>query len=356
MAGHHTSLDRVLTSAWKSMVHTLFKQFSLERWLMLGLCGWMMTISGEINTFLNIAIRFFMPAPDQAGEILKRIHSGNHWEQLDHIMNGSNGGFLQRVAAEFQTDPAILHSWFTGICSVVVIFILLLVLCYWVSSRFFFVFLDDLIQEKNEIRRPWREFREIGNSYFLGSLGFLILISAINLLLVATGGFIVWSWLSECAAARHLVAFGSGRIGQTLLLAGGLFVISLVIGFYYWFLYYLLIPIMYRERIGFCAGIRYMNHLFLKHFGSCFLFWLMMLVVQFGLAAVLAVVMMLTCGLFSFIIGLPYIRGVAFLPWFAFLQLTGVELLEELDPRPQPPPEPEAAEPAEPEEAAPSAY
>ena len=237
-----------------------------------------------------------------------------------------------------------------------VIFILLLVLCYWVSSRFFFVFLDDLIQEKNEIRRPWREFREIGNSYFLGSLGFLILISAINLLLVATGGFIVWSWLSECAAARHLVAFGSGRIGQTLLLAGGLFVISLVIGFYYWFLYYLLIPIMYRERIGFCAGIRYMNHLFLKHFGSCFLFWLMMLVVQFGLAAVLAVVMMLTCGLFSFIIGLPYIRGVAFLPWFAFLQLTGVELLEELDPRPQPPPEPEAAEPAEPEEAAPSAY
>ena|GEM_PF-3597297 len=347
MADCHISLDRVLTSAWKSTVRFFFKPFSLERWLALGFCCWMMTISGEINFILNIIIRFFLPAPEQAGEALKRIHSGNHWEQLDHIMNGSGGGFLQRVATEFQIDPSLLHSWLIGIIAAMVIFIVLIILCYWISCRFFFVFLDDLMLDKNEIRKPWREFKEIGDSYFLGTLGVLILIFVINLLFFVIGGFIIWRWLSECAAARHLVSFGSGRLNETLLLGGAWFLFSLVIDFYYWFFYYLLVPIMYRGRIGFRAGVRHMNHLLLKHFGSCFLFLLMMLVIEFGFAIAFGILGALTCGVLAFVFGLPYIRGVLFLPWFAFLQLSGVELLEELDPRPQPPPEPEAAEPGE---------
>lgn len=332
MAERHISLDRVFSDSWKSMVRILFKPLSLERWLVLGFCCWMLMIGGELGTLLQIAPGRLLPI-STLHRLARKLHSLKLWETLDHILNGSDGGFLHRVATGLRIEPAALSHGLWTVAAVTLLFLAFSILCYWLTCRFCFVFLDNLVQEKNEIRRPWREFRELGNSYFLGSLGFSVAILAINLAFLGVGVAIVCSWLSECAAARQFAAFGDERVFLTVLLAAAWVVVSLALGVYFWFFYYLLLPIMYRDRVGFGEGLRRMNLILLKHFGTSFLFWLMMLVIQFGFGLAVAAAMLLTCGLMVFVIGLPYVRGIVFLPVWAFLQLSGVRLLEELDPK-----------------------
>lgn len=346
MADRHISLDRVLTSAWKSMVRILFKPFSLERWLALGFCCWMLTLGGEMGNIAN-----FYPRPaysHSSGNTVAR-----NWERLDHVLNGNDAPFLQRLAAELGIEHSTLSLWIIGIAALLLLSAALVVLFYWLRSRFEFIFLDNLMNDRHEIKRPWREFKALGNSYFAGSLIFVVLILGFNLLILGFGAGLVCSWLSECAAVRHLVGFGETRILWALLLGGGWFFISCAIGLYFWFFFYLLVPIMYRERIGFSQGLRRMNSLFLRHFWSCVLFWLVMLIVQFGFGLAVLVAGLATCCLLFLLIGLPYVGAVLMLPYWTFLRLAGVELLKELDPRPEPPREPEVAEP---EEAAPVAY
>ncbi len=347
MADRHISLDRVLTSAWKSMVRILFKPFSLERWLALGLCSWMLTLGGEAGG--NFGNFFPRPAPpNTSGKT-----AAQSWERLDHVLNGTDAPFLRRLAAELGIQDSTLYLWIVGIAGFLILVLVLIVLFSWLRSRFEFIFLDNLVHDRHEIKRPWREFKALGNSYFVGSLIFMLLLLAFNLLVAGTGAGIVCSWLSECAAARHLVGFGSSRILGTILLTGSWFLISCAVGLYIWFFFYLLVPIMYREQVGFKEGLRRMNGLFRHHFWNCVLFWLVMLIVQFGFGLAVLAVGLATCCLLFFLLSLPYIGAVVMLPYWTFLRMAGVELLEELDPRPQPPPEPEAAEP---EEAAPSAY
>lgn len=326
------------------MAGILFKPFSLERWLVLGFCCWMLMIGGELGTLFQFVPSRLLPT-SALHSLARKLHDMKLWEALDRILNGGDGGFLGRTATVFQVEPAALSHGLWIAAAVILLLVVLNILCYWLTCRFFFVFLDNLKHDKNEIRRPWREFRELGNSYFLGSLAFSVAILAVNLAFLGIGVAIVCSWLSECAAARQLVAFGDERILTTVLLAAVWFVVSLVFGIYIWFFYYLLIPIMYRDRVGFGEGLHRMNLLLVKNPGSCFLFWLMLLVIQFGFGLAVAVALLLTCGLLIFVVGLPYVRGIVFLPFWTYLQLSGVRLLEELDPRPEEPAESASAEP-----------
>jgi len=351
MADRHISLDRVLTSAWKSMVRICFKPFSLERWLALGFCCWMLSLGGEAGG--NVGNFFPRPTPPNAsGQTAAR-----NWERLDHVLNGNDAPFLHRLAAEIGIQDSTLNIWIAGIAGFLVLVLVLVIVFSWLRSRFEFIFLDNLVNDRHEIKRPWREFKALGDSYFVGSLIFVLLLLAFNLLVTGTGAGIVCSWLSECAAARRLTEFGGVRFLWTILLIAGWFAVSCAIGLYVWFFFYLLVPIMYREQVGFVGGLRRMNGIFRRHFGSCLLFWLVMLVVQFGFGLAVLVLGLASCCLLFILLSLPFVGAVLMLPYWAFLRMAGVELLEELDPRPQPPPttepEPEAAEPAA---EAPSAY
>jgi len=267
------------------------------------------------------------------------------WAKLDQLLNHHNRPLLQRTAAVLRMPVSRLNLLVLGGTIAVFLLIGFIVLCLWLRGRFEFIFLDNLMQNRNAIRKPWREFKSLGNSYFVGTLIFLAVIMAGNLLFAAAGSGLALSWLSECAAVRHLVGFGLGRIYGAVLLGTGWAIFSFLLGLYFWFFFYLLVPVMYRERIGFREGLRKMNSLIFHHFGTCLLFWLMMLIVQFGFGLVLVVASIATCCIFGFLLGLPYVGSVLLLPYWTFLRLAGVEFLEQLDPRREPPVPPEPAEP-----------
>ena len=330
MADRHISLDRVLTRAWTRMVQILFRPFSIERWLMLGFCCWMLSLSGDISTILNIGSNALShDAADTASHA-----PADKLAALDNVLNGTDGSFLQRLGTELLWEPAAVQGWslFIGIAAPLIV--ILLVVCYWLYCRFEFVFLDDLMRDSTEIRKPWNEFRSIGNSYFAGSLLVTAALFLFNLLFFFLAGSVVLDWLKECGAAREWLAFGASRVYSLLFLGGAWFLISLVAGIYIWFFYFLLVPIMYRDRVGFSEGLRRMNALFRRRFWICLLFWLMMLVILFGFGICLLIGYVLTCCLLGFLLGIPYVRAVILLPYWTFLRLSGVELLEELDPLP----------------------
>src|SRR5204863_3064916 len=78
------------------------------------------------------------------------------------------------------------HRLLTGILLFVCFFLVLVlgVLFQWLSSRATFVYIDCVATNRSELARPWREHREIADSYFFWRLIFGFCAMLVNLLLV----------------------------------------------------------------------------------------------------------------------------------------------------------------------------
>jgi hypothetical protein len=109
----------------------------------------------------------------------------------------------------------------------------------WLSSRFNFILFDTIVRGNTGIRMPFREHRELGNSYFKWSLGFLgILIGAL---------FIIG------LVSVMLFGIAKGHTGLLILfgILAGLLAVGLLLGMMLigTVMQHLVLPIMYHEKI-----------------------------------------------------------------------------------------------------------
>lgn len=109
----------------------------------------------------------------------------------------------------------------------------------WLSARFHFILLDVLVERRDAIRAPFREHREIGNSFFKWSIGFLAISLGVILILLLLAGVLVG------------IAKGNpGLIILTVVAAGllilGAIILMMIIGI---LLSDFVAPIMYSEKI-----------------------------------------------------------------------------------------------------------
>ncbi len=291
------SIDQVISNAWQSTKCTLFTSFSIERWFLLGFCCWMVTLVDDLSTAFNLFQNFFPP-------LLAASPS---------VFIGVLGGI-------------ILLAWIGGIAA------------FWLRSRFEFIFLDNLLTGNDGIREPWREFRESGNSFFWGYILFTVLVCIGHAFLLGLPGALGYFWISSYEIPSDFFALGEIRMWVliVLLLIWGAY--SIVTGFYFWYLFFLLVPIMYRDRVNFFEGFRRMHYLIACNLGKCILFCLMIAIILFGIMTVVIIAGVITCCVLWVLLGVPYIRAVLLLPVWTFLRFSGVALLQALDPR-----EPEAA-------------
>lgn len=335
MSEQRISLDRVISNAWKSMVRILFKPFSLERWLILGFCCWMVTLTDDVNTATN-----FIKQPVQQqinpSQIESIVDSVN-WEAADYALNSSDGTLFQRISSQFEIDLAPFQAMIEFGAYVVFFLIILGAIFFWLRCRFEFIFLDNLVHDRSEIRKPWQEFRKIGNSYFFGYLLVTVAVVAIHLALLGGISFSCYSWLSESAVARQWLDFGETRQLIVTLCASLWVAFAIISGFYLNYFFFLLVPIMHRERVGFAEGFRLLNTIIRQHLWRCIGFWMMIWVIMFAAGLAFVLFGLLTCCLFWILLTIPYIRAVLLLPFWAFLRLCGVELLQALDPVELPP-------------------
>jgi hypothetical protein len=272
-----------LSRAWNRMKIALFKPFDIHKWFVVG-----------FNAFLAA----LMEGNNSGG-------SGRFGKE------GNFGEFIHfpRVAWEWlQNNP----GWAIAILFGVLVMIAVLVALTWVSSRGVFMFMDNVVRDRVEIARPWREYQKEGDSLFVWRLLFALIT------------FAVFGVLFAAFFIQGAEIYDRGRgVGSYLPLILGLGLAALVIvlawGYIALFLKDFVAALMYKHRVSCGQAWRMFLDVFKKaplHFiGYGLLVFLLMILF---VVAVIFAGFGTCCVGFIFLV-IPYINVVATLPaWYTY--------------------------------------
>lgn len=272
-----------LNRAWRRMALALFKPFDLHKWLVVGFNAFLAGLteghhgSGGSRARWDANFRDFLVFPQRA------------WEWL---MN----------------HP----GWFALILFGVLLLIVVGIILLWLSSRGIFMFMDNVVQNRAEVVKPWNEFRKEGNSLFLWRLvfGLICIAGFIGLLFFF---FVTAASLYEAGQSRAVpVVF----IVWTALIALLLFII---VGYITMFLKDFVAPIMYKHRLTAVQAWGRFLHLCGKYPFHFLLYgiFIFILIILFVIFVIIAGVV--TCCLGWLILIIPYVGTVVTLPlWYAY--------------------------------------
>lgn len=233
-----------------------------------------------------------------------------------------NGGSLR----EFISFPREAWNWLAGhpwIFAAIVLGIIIAAAIFlallWLSSRGKFMFLDNVIRDRAEVKKPWAHYSREGNSLFLWRLGYAIVLFILILI------FLVFIFLSLSA----LYESGNEEISLPFILLAGLSFgfVMLVMVYIAFFLDSFVVPIMYKHQLSSTKAWGWFLALFGKqpfHF-----IWFGVLVFIIMLIFVIAVVLagLLTCCVGWIILIIPYVGTVVTLPVWYTLRAFSVEFL-----------------------------
>jgi hypothetical protein len=272
-----------LGRAWERMKIALFRPFDVHKWFVVGFNAFLAGLADMHNA-------------SGSGRSRDRFRFGE-------FVN------LPNKAWEWMTDHP---GWFIAIIFLAMVVIVIGVVVLWLSSRGKFMFLDNVVHDRKEIAKPWREYRREGDALFLWRLVFGFVCFVV---------FIAFS-VFFFVAGRQLYAAGFSRRAPVPFLIGmGLILLFMliIIGFIAMFLDSFVVPVMYKSRVSATQGWRR----FLILLGQHPLHFILYGVLMIGLY-VLFVVSVIIIGIMTCCIGwaflvIPYIGTVVTLPvWYTF--------------------------------------
>jgi len=282
----HISIVEPVGKALGTVRQVLFAPFDLVKWLALGFTAWLASLSEGFSANFN-------PAPS-------------------NVFDSPSG---QKVLSWIQAHLALVISLGIGVGIVILAAALVMA---WISCRGKFMFLDNVLNNRAEIRAPWHRLSRQGNSLFLFSICFgiaaLALLATLGLLLL----FVAWPDIG-----RH--NFGINALSAILL--GILFFMSymIVIGCLLAFLNDFIVPLMILRACGVMTAWGFFLDLFKAHVGVFVLYLLFRLV----LTLVISSVVLLACCLLCCTVLIPYVGTVMLLPVFVFWRSYSVHFLEQ---------------------------
>ena len=236
---------------------------------------------------------------------------------------------------------------------VAIFLLIILPLLLWISSRGEFIFLDDVVHDRAQIKAPWHEYRAQGNSLFLWRLGFI----AVVLLGLA---------LAASPLVLYLVRFGEEMPSIPIVLLLVCPILLCIVGVVYvsLFLRSFVVPIMYREGLKTNAAWGRFAPVLKANIGRFLLYGIWLLVLMIGLGFAIVILVLVTCCIAGILLIIPYIGTVLLLPVWVALRALSLEFLAQFGdefkifPEPQPalatagadasPPPPPPAPPAPP--------
>ncbi len=229
--------------------------------------------------------------------------------------------FPQRVWEWLGDNP----GWAVAIGIGVFLVFILGILITWLSSRGKFMFLDNVVRCKAEVVKPWYEYQEEGNSFFLWNLFWGFAVFAISI-----------AYLIYCFLYIQNLYQGT-RDPRTLIipavLAGiGFFALSVAGGFVYLMLKDFVVPIMYRDRIAASKAIQKFLPLFFSEFIHFVGYGLFMLCLVILIIVCVIIVGCATCCVGFLILMIPYINAVILLPISFARRAFSIEFLEQFGP------------------------
>ena len=274
-----------LTKGWNRMKIALFKPFDLNKWMVVG-----------FNAFLAGLLE-----GHKGGNGARASENRDFgWHDFFH--------FPTRVWEWLMDNP----GWFIAIIFLTLFLIAVLIVLTWVSSRGKFMFLDNVVLDKAEIAKPWKEYARESNSLFVWRLAYGFIVFGIFLGYFAflfVGGAGIYEAL-DSPVFPILFVVGWGLLFLVLAIATGY--ISL-------FLSDFVVPIMYKYRLPTVTAWRKFLALFRKAPFQLLLYGLM--IFGLGILFVIAVIAagLMTCCIGILLLIIPYVGTVVTLPiWYTY--------------------------------------
>ncbi len=286
-----------ITPAFTWMKRVLFQPFDISKWFVLGFCVWLAELlKGGMGS------SFQFPGGPGGGP-------------------GSGGGpaIPPEAKAWFQENLGWIVLAGVGLLLLV---LGIKILCLWLNSRADFLFLDNVIRNRAEIVKPWRQFRRLGNSLFSFRLVLILAAFVATLLILGLCVLIAWPDID----AGRFTAYGATALGVLVLLLLPLSLVLVAIGLV---LHDFVLPIMYyRDATTLDAFRTFRAEIVPGHVGVLILFYLMKLALGFvgGMIAMAALVVLMICTLclFCCVMALPlagtYLMAVLYLPISVFFR------------------------------------
>jgi len=288
-----------LERAWTRIRRILLRPFVIEKWIVVGFAAFLAGLAG-------------------------------HWSGL---------GFGERwrlsLRPDFDswrlspyrsfTDAFLGTSWFRYGVPLAFLFLILLVVVLWVSSRGKFIFLDNLVHDRPAIIAPWKRHRRLGNSLFFWRLGFALTLLSIFGLLVAPA-FVLDRGLGHSSFGRPL--------GGLVALAAALvaLVLGIVAAFVALFLESFVIPIMYQRNLTTMDAWRVFRPLLLRDPAAFVLYGVLILLAYVGSWLSVLALLVITCCIGPLLLSVPYLGSVLLLPLSGLYRLYSLEFLAEFGP------------------------
>ena len=148
-----------INQAYARMKALLFP-FNLQKWLTLGLCAWVLTL-GEAGG--GSGGRGF----DKA--FCETENNQTFLEMLNTIFWGE-GSVFERFGKVFDTSTQTIQIIFWGAVLLLLVVITLSIVVAYFQGRLRFVWLDNLLNNRAQLQRVYREYEEQGVDFFKGKL------------------------------------------------------------------------------------------------------------------------------------------------------------------------------------------
>ena len=279
------------------MRKALFSPFDLGKWFTIGFTAFLAEIVNSRNG-------------GGGGGGDSPIHGRSHWDWGDLAS-------IPGVALDWIRDHP---GWFLLGGLALVAILAVVVALTWVSSRGKFMFLYNVARDESKVARPWKDYRQEGNSLFLWRLVFGLICLVPILLLFGS----VLHLVVTLDHGGHPTGVGVLGIIAAILAGVSLFA---VIGFIDLMLDSFVVPIMYKHRLGAVPAWKRFLSLFFRHPWHFVLYGLMVLVLHILVTAVVFVLGLLTCCIGFLLLILPYIGSVLMLPVSYTLRAFSIEYL-----------------------------
>ncbi len=269
--------------------HVLFENFDLGKWLTIGFCA-------------------FLALLGEGG--------------------GGGGGFnnlsnLSKHKEKFPQIKSFIIEYIFVISISIGIFILIIIafsiLIQWLSCRGKFMFLDNVVRNRAEVKELWRKFKSLANSLLIFKIILMLISFVLFIVIIFIGFLIAWADISAKNFGQNAI-IAIITVALLIFIMVVTFIIIKVLTKDFW------VPIMYRRNIKILEAIKvFKSEIAPDHIFDIIRFFLMKILLGFAIVTISTICCCCTCC----IAAIPYIGTVILLPLIMFNRCYSLFFLEQ---------------------------
>lgn len=244
------------------------------------------------------------------------------WRQ-QHVTSDQMRQVVDRAVTFVETHLLLVAA--IVVC-ILVFSVALTALLQWLSSRGMFMFLDNVIHNRADVKLPWHHYAAQGNSLFVVRFVVWLLGMLAGLGLIAAGVVIAWPDITAWT-------FGTPAITALAVTLPALIIFSIALLLFDSMLDDFVVPIMYRHTLRAWPALKlFLCDIVRGHVWLFVLFYIFFILLSVAALVLIVLAGVLTCCCGCCVMSLPYIGTVVTLPLHVFFRCYTVYFLGQFGP------------------------